>query len=101
MNSIGFSTGFRVRVYPDARAGSTLLRWIGCQEVIYTAKVQEDRYYRRFLRKSPALVGTQVPVDQQYTRYISDELTPWLREVPSIVLRNGAVKFAQAYQRFF
>lgn len=101
MSSASISTGFRVRIYPDARAGSTLLRWIGCQEVIYTAKVQEDRYYRRFKRQSPALVGEQIPVDQQYARFISDELTPWLREVPSVVLRNGAVKFAQAYQRFF
>jgi len=95
------STGFRIRLYPDARIASTLRRWIGCQELIYTAKVQEDRYYRRFKRQSPALVGEPIPVDQQYARFISEELTPWLRAVPSVVLRNGAVKFAQAYQRFF
>ena len=101
MSSTLVSSGFKIRVYPDAKLGSTMMRWIGCQEFIYTAKVREDRYYRRFKRKALSLAGEQVPVDQQYSRFISDELTPWLREVPSHVLRNGAVRFAQAYQRFF
>lgn len=40
-------------------------------------------------------------MDQQYSRYIHPDLTPWLKEVPSQVLRNGAVRWRQAYARYF
>ncbi len=50
------------------------------------------------MRRPCAVV--QRPVDQAYRQFIGPE-TPWLREVPSQVPRNGAVRWAQAYQRFF
>ena len=78
-----------------------MLRWIGCQRFIYNAKVGEDRYYRAFQRKSLCLAGQHPPIDQEYARYKDPELTPWLSEVPSQVLRNGAVRWKQAYSRFF
>ncbi|MDA8194513.1 MAG: transposase [Thermaerobacter sp.] len=77
-----------------------LLRWIGCQRLIYNAKVQEDRYYRRFQRQMVGTVGETVPVDQEYSRFIT-ERTAFLKPVPAQILRNGAVKFRQAYPRFF
>jgi putative transposase len=73
-----------------------LLRWIGCQRFIYNAKVSEDRYFRKFAAK----FGGENPVDQEYSRFIGAE-SQWLREVPSQVLRNGAAKWRQAYQRFY
>ncbi len=39
-------------------------------------------------------------MDQQYSRYIHPDLTPWLKEAPSQVLRNGAVRWRQAYARY-
>ena len=93
-------TGYRFRLYPTPHQEQVLLRWIGCQRLIYNAKVQEDRYYRAFQRRFVATAGMRVPVDQQYARFITDH-TAFLREVPSPVLRNGAVRFHHAYQRFF
>ena len=92
--------GYRFRLYPSPAQEQILLRWMGCQRLIYNAKVQEDRYYRRFQRHLVGTVGMEVPVDQQYSRFIT-ERTAFLRQVPSQILRNGAVKFRQAYQRFF
>ena len=63
-------------------------------------KVSEDRYYRAFAKKAVSLSGTPVPVDQEYARFIGPD-TPWLREVPSQILRNGAVRWKQAVGRFF
>jgi len=94
-------TGFRFRCYPTAAQAQILLRWIGCQRFIYNAKVTEDRYYRKFARKALGLPERYPPVDQQYSRYIHPDLTPWLKEVPSQVLRNGAVRWRQAYARYF
>ena len=92
--------GFRFRCYPTAQQEQTLLRWVGCQRFIYNAKVGEDRYFRTFARKSLQHAGQFAPIDQQYSHFIT-ESTPWLREVPSVVLRNAATRWKQAYSRYF
>ncbi len=74
------------------------MRWIGCQRLIYNAKVSEDRYFRSFQRQFLAVVGEPIPIDQGYSRF-ETERTPFLSEVPSQVLRNGAVLWKQAYSR--
>ncbi len=93
-------SGFRFRCYPTDAQAATLLRWIGCQRFIYNAKVGEDRYFRTFARKSLQHAGQFAPQDQQYSHFITAE-TSWLREVPSQVLRNGTVRWKQAYSRFY
>lgn len=92
--------GNRFRIYPTQAQAQTLLRWIGCQRFIYNAKVGEDVYFRRFARKSLTLAGQYAPIDQQYSQFKTEQ-TPWLSEVPSPLLRNGAVLFKQAYARYF
>jgi putative transposase len=98
--SNGMQTGNRFRCYPTPEQAQTLFRWIGCQRFIYNAKVSEDRYYRAFARRLAGNAGQHAPIDQEYSRFIGPE-TAWLREVPSQVLRNGAVRWRQAYARFF
>jgi len=66
-----------------------LLQWFGCQRHLDNAKVPEDQYFRRFAKKWLQLAGQLAPIDQQYSQFKSD-LTPWLSEVPPVVLRNGA-----------
>ncbi|MEJ6003880.1 RNA-guided endonuclease InsQ/TnpB family protein [Paucibacter soli] len=108
------STGYRFRAYPDDHVARVLARWIGCQRFIKNAKVREDRYYRAFQRRFAAFAGQHAPVDQAYAHLVGDGNagflgdgvrheadTTWLRDVPSQVLRNGAARFYQAYQRFF
>lgn len=92
--------GFRFRCYPTPAQEQILLRWVGCQRFIYNAKVGEDRYFRTFARKSLSHAGQYAPQDQQYSHFITDD-TVWLKDVPSQVLRNGAVRWKQAYGRFF
>ena len=92
--------GNRFRCYPTPAQAQTLLQWIGCQRYVYNAKVGEDQYFRRFARKSLTHTGEFAPIDQQYSQF-KTELTPWLSEVPSIVLRNGTVLWKQAYSRYF
>ncbi len=92
--------GYQFRLYPTKDQEQTLLRWIGCQRLIYNAKVSEDRYFRSFKRQFLAVVGIPVPIDQGYSHF-KTELTPFLSEVPSQVLRNGAVLWKQAYSRHF
>jgi putative transposase len=92
--------GYQFRLYPSKEQVQILLRWIGCQRVIYNTKVTEDRYFRRFRNKTLALTGLQTPIDQTYAQFITQD-TAFLREVPATVLRNGAARWAQGYTRFF
>jgi putative transposase len=92
--------GNRFRCYPTPAQAQTLMQWIGCQRYVYNAKVGEDQYFRRFARKSLAHTGQFAPIDQQYSHFKTEQ-TPWLSEVPSIILRNGTVLWKQAYSRYF
>jgi putative transposase len=92
--------GYQFRLYPTKDQAQTLLRWIGCQRGIYNAKVSEDHYFRTFRNHSLALTGVMTPIDQTYSQFITDR-TAYFREVPSVILRNGAALFGQAYQRYF
>lgn len=96
------SSGIKARATLDPVLQDILPHWIGCQRVIYNAKVAEDRLFaaerRLLLRENPdAIVNT--PLDQQYAHFKDAELTPWLSEVPSQVLRNGAYRWYGAKQR--
>ncbi len=93
--------GTRFRLYPTSAQEHILMQWIGCQMHIYNAKVREDQYFRCFARKSLQLAGQHAPIDQQYSHFKDDELTPWLSAVPSQVLRNGATKWKASYSRYF
>ncbi len=92
--------GYKFRLYPNSEHEQILLQWIGCQRLIYNAKVQEDRYFRRFAQRMVGTAGEKIPVDQEYSRFITEK-TAFLKQVPSQILRNGAVKFRQTYSRFF
>jgi len=92
--------GYEFRLNPTKQQAQTLLRWIGCQRLIYNAKVSEDRYYRSFRRRLLGNTGQSIPIDQQYSRFKSEE-TAFLNEIPPQVLRNGAVLWRQAYARYF
>ena len=95
------TTGFKFRAYPTPEQQTLLLQWIGCQRMIYNCKVAEDRYFRSLQKKALSLTGQYAPIDQTYSQFKDKTLTPWLYAVPSQLLRNGAVKWMQAYSRFF
>jgi len=95
------ASGVKFRAYPNKEQSAALNRWIGWQRFVYSSKVEEDRYFRTFRNHALALTGVRTPVEQQYSQFKDEELTPWLFEVPSQILRNGAYRFKQAYARFF
>ncbi len=73
---------------------------MGCQRLIYNAKVAEERYFRTFRNHSLSLTGLQPPIDQQYAQFKDKKLTPFLYDVPSQMLRNGATRFMGSYKRY-
>lgn len=97
---MNMSSGVRFRCYPNGKQVPAFSQWIGHQRFIYNSKVDEDKYYRTFRNHSLALTGQHTPIDQQYSQFKDKDLTPFLYEVPSQILRNGAYRYMQAYTRF-
>jgi|GEM_PF-108310 len=94
--------GRRFRAWPDEVLRGVLPRWIGCQRFIYNGKVAEDRLFavmRRMALRSAPDEAITTPLDQQYSQFKSRELSPWLFEVPSQILRNGAYRWMGAKTR--
>lgn len=94
-----FQSGVRFAAFPTEEQAEVLTRWIGCQRFIYNGKVDEDRLFaaqRRMELRDGRTCAT--PFDQQYAQF-KTELSPWLADVPSQILRNGAVRWRTAKQR--
>lgn len=100
MTSI-LQSGVRFRAFPSAEQAQTLSRWIGSQRFIYNGKVDEDRLFaaqrRLLLRDDPGAV-INTPIDNT-TAQFKTELTPWLKDVPSQVLRQAVCRWRNAKQR--
>jgi putative transposase len=72
---------------------------MGCAQVIWNAKVDEEKYYRTFARKYYP-IGTYAPIDTKAAQFKSKELTPWLNKCPSQIIRNSATNWYHTYQKF-
>jgi putative transposase len=93
-------TGIRTHFNPDPDMAQTLSQWIGCARVIYNGKCDEDRYLRTFASKYLP-IGTFTEVNKTASQFKDAELTPWLSDCPSQILRNSATIWANTYSRFF
>ncbi|MDI4654762.1 MULTISPECIES: RNA-guided endonuclease TnpB family protein [Pseudoalteromonas] len=92
-------TGIRFRANPTSQQKMVLSQWMGCARSIWNAKVDEEKYYRTFARKYYP-TGTYAPIDQKTSQFKSKELSPWLYQCPSQIIRNSAVNWYQTYQKF-
>ena len=93
-------TGIRTHFNPDVGMAETLSQWIGCARVIYNGKCDEDKYLRTFASKY-LTIGTFPEVNKTASQFKDPELTPWLSDCPSQILRNSATIWANTYSRFF
>ena len=73
---------------------------MGCARFVYNAKCAQDRYFRSYARKY-CPINVYAPVDQTYSQFKDKELSPFLFDVPSQILRISASNWYQSYRRFF
>lgn len=91
--------GIRLQTNPTNKQKLILSQWMGCARNIWNAKVAEEKYYRTFARKYYP-IGTYSPIDTKYSQFKDKELTPWLAECPSQILRNSATNWYETYHNF-
>ncbi len=91
--------GIKYKAYPTLEQKKILSQWMGCARYIWNAKCSEDRYLRGFARKFMP-VGTYPPIDQAYSQYKDKELSSFLYDCPSQILRNSASNWFNTYKNF-
>jgi putative transposase len=91
--------GIKLKSSPTDKQKKILNQWMGAAKCIWNAKCQEDRYFTIFARKYYP-INTYPPVDQTYSQFKDKELSPWLYEVPSQILRNSATNWYNTYRDF-
>lgn len=92
-------TGIRFKANPTARQKQVLSQWMGCARVIWNAKCQEHIYYSTYARKY-CVIGIFAPCDQKYSHFKSRELTPYLYDCPSQILRNSATNWYDTFSKY-
>jgi len=92
--------GIKMRARPTSRQKQVLSEWMGCARLIYNGKCDEQEYFSQFKRRFSAFAGEKIPVDQAYSQ-LKTESSLFLKDCPSEILRNSAVIWYQAMQRFF
>lgn len=91
--------GIQLKAHPTDHQKLVLSQWMGCARFIWNAKCEEDRYLTKFAQKYMPL-KTYAPIDQAYSQYKDPELSPWIKDCPSQILRNSAVNWFNTYQKF-
>ncbi|HND19875.1 MAG TPA: transposase [Acidobacteriota bacterium] len=91
--------GVKFKANPTGEQKRILSEWMGCARFVYNAKVEEMDYFWTFRQHNLALTGYSLPIDQTYSQF-KTELTPWLSDCPSQILRNAVTKWYEAFQRF-
>ena len=89
--------GFKNEIKLSSKQKRCADLWIAAQNGIYNSKCDEEEYFYRFSKKALALVGMRPKTDAAYSHLVS----PWMRAVPSQLLRNGACRYYEAKQRFY
>ncbi len=91
--------GISFQAKPTREQKKTLSQWMGCSRFVWNAKCDEDKYLSAFARKYMS-VGTYAPFDSKYAQYKDKELSPWLSNCPSNILRNSASNWKFTYVDF-
>ena len=91
--------GIKLKANPSDKQKQIISQWMGCAKFIWNAKCGEEKYHTTFAHKYYPL-GTYAPVDQKAAQFKSKELSSWLYDCPSQIIRNSAVNWYQTYQKF-
>lgn len=92
-------SGISLPAHPSDAQKIKINQWIGCSRFVWNAKCDEEKYLSQFARRYLP-IGTYPEVDQRFSQYKSEELSPWLFDCPSQILRNSASNWYATYRNF-
>jgi putative transposase len=92
-------TGINFRSNPKGQQRKVLCQWMGCSRFVWNAKCEENDYLYKFKQKFLPL-DTKTPIDQSYAQFKNEELSPWLSDCPSQILRNSMCTWRETMSNF-
>ncbi len=92
--------GIKFKAKPTPSQAAILSSWMGGAKFVWNAKCDEDKYLRSYAQKY-LTIGTYPKPDQTYSQYRSKEFSPFLKSIPSQILRNSVSNWFDSYQKFF
>lgn len=92
-------TGISLHSNPTDRQKRLFSQWMGCARFIWNAKCDEEKYLSSFAKKYLP-IGTYPKLDQSFAQYKNRELSPWLFDCPSQILRNSTANWYATYRTF-
>ena len=90
--------GISLQANPIKKQKLTLSQWMGCSNFIWNAKCDEEKYLSQFAKKYYP-IGTYPQANQTFSQYKDKELSPWLYDCPSQILRNSTANWYKTYQK--
>ncbi len=100
--------GLKTRCYPEPFLDETLSFWVDGVRSLKNAKTADEKlqfWMRKVAILSPSWTDPDPQrervIDQTYSQYKDEELSPWLLGVPSQLLRNRTVEHHAAWQNHF
>ncbi len=91
--------GVKFHSNPSKNQKIKINQWMGCSRFIWNAKCEENNYLTQF-SKNYLPIGTYPPIDQTYSQYKNKELSFWLYDCPSQILRNSSVNWYKTYKNY-
>ena len=91
--------GIAIQAHPTDMQRKIISQWIGCARFVWNAKCDEQNYLCWYAQKYLP-VDTTVPYDQTYSQYKNKDLSPWLYDCPSQILRNSVVNWYNTQDNF-
>ncbi len=92
-------TGIKLQAHPTEHQKLILSQWMGCARFIWNAKCDEARYLQGFAKRYLP-TKTYPIIDQTFSQYKDQTLSPWLFNCPSQILRNSTVNYYQTHRHF-
>lgn len=92
-------TGIIFKAAPKAQQRKVFFQWMGCSRFVWNAKCEENNYFYKFKQKFLP-VNSKVPIDQSYAQFKHEELSPWLSDCPSQILRNTMCTWRETMGNF-
>lgn len=96
---MGTLKGILLHAHPTDVQKLALSQWMGCARFLWNAKCEEEEYLASFARRYLPL-GSYPEINTTFSQYKSRELSPWLFDCPSQILRNSATNWYKTYRSF-
>ncbi len=86
-----------MQAHPTSHQKKVLSQWMGCARHIWNEKTCQEKAQRLILAQQE----TYPKIDASYAHLKNKDESPWLFEVPSVILRNSIANWYKTYQNFF